>query len=105
RGNNSDWLLPNRIYEASWAGCPSIAFAATETGRRVEGDDLGWVIDRPDPGALIDLLDRLSAAEIAAKGRALLRRPAADFVQDPGDIADVIAALCPQRGGRRHETP
>ena len=35
RGANSDWLLPNRIYEASWFGCPSVAVADTETGRRV----------------------------------------------------------------------
>jgi hypothetical protein len=35
-GANSDWLLPNRIYEASYFGCPSIALAP---GRRPGG---GW---------------------------------------------------------------
>ena len=44
QGGNSDWLLPNRIYEASWFGCPSIAVAGTETGRRVQADGLGPVI-------------------------------------------------------------
>jgi succinoglycan biosynthesis protein ExoL len=38
-GANSDWLLPNRIYEASYFGCPSIAVAGTETARRISADD------------------------------------------------------------------
>ncbi|MEL7125841.1 MAG: glycosyltransferase [Pseudomonadota bacterium] len=92
-GNNSDWLLPNRIYEASWAGCPSIAVATTETGRRVSDDALGWVVDTPTPAALLDLLGGLDRAEIAARGQALLDRPAQDFVQSADDLTDVIAQV------------
>lgn len=92
-GNNSDWLLPNRIYEASWAGCPNVAVAGTETGRRVASDNLGWVIDHPDADDLVALLDRLSRDEIAARGQALLDRPARDFVQSADDLADVIAQV------------
>lgn len=90
RGSNSDWLLPNRIYEASWAGCPSLAVADTETGRRVAGDGLGWVVDRPDPDALGALIEGLTPGAIATRGRDLLARPETDFVQTPGDIARVI---------------
>ncbi|MGB3406284.1 MAG: glycosyl transferase [Jannaschia sp.] len=93
RGQNSDWLLPNRIYEASWAGCPSIALAETETGRRVSADALGWVVDTIDPAALETLLQSLTRGEIARMGRALLERPASDFVQTPQDIEDVIASV------------
>jgi hypothetical protein len=87
---NSDWLLPNRIYEASWAGCPSLALKDTETGRRVAADGLGWVIETPDAAALVALLERLTPAEIAARGQALRDRPAADFVQAPEEIQAVI---------------
>lgn len=98
QGNNSDWLLPNRIYEASWAGCPSIAVAGTETGRRVANDALGWVIDAPEPTALVSLLQRLTRREIQERGQALLNRPAEDFVQSGGDIDSVISRVR-QEGG------
>jgi succinoglycan biosynthesis protein ExoL len=49
-GANSDWLLPNRIYEASYFGCPSIALEGTETGRRVAADGLGFTVRGADGG-------------------------------------------------------
>ena len=99
RGNNSDWLLPNRIYEASWAGCPSIALADTETGRRIEADDLGWVIPSGDGRALAELLSTLSPSAIQAKGQALLDRPETDFVQSYEEIETVVRQLCSQKKG------
>lgn len=92
-GNNSDWLLPNRIYEASWAGCPSIAVAGTETGRRVAEDGLGWAIESPDPQALVNLLRSLDRDAINARTQILLNRPAQDFVQEPQDVEHVIARV------------
>lgn len=89
-GTNSDWLLPNRIYEASWAGCPSLAVAGTETGRRVAGDGLGWVIDRAEPALLCALIASLTPQQITDRGQSLLDRPAADFVQSGADIQGVI---------------
>ncbi|WGH78923.1 glycosyltransferase family protein [Jannaschia ovalis] len=90
RGANSDWLLPNRIYEASWAGCPSLALAGTETGRRVAADGLGWAIDRPDPALLEARLRSLPREAIRARGQALLDRADGDFVQDPSEIGAAI---------------
>ncbi|MEL7012488.1 MAG: glycosyltransferase [Pseudomonadota bacterium] len=97
-GSNSDWLLPNRIYEASWAGCPSLAVARTETGARVVKDALGWVIDRPDPDHLADLLNRLERKEIEARGQALLDRPVENFVQSPHDLSAVIDRVTLEAG-------
>ncbi|MDO5528821.1 MAG: glycosyltransferase [Paracoccus sp. (in: a-proteobacteria)] len=90
-GANSEWLLPNRIYEASWCGCPQIALGRTETGRRIAQDGLGWVLDAPTPGALETLLRGLSRSQIAARADALLARPAADFVQSPDDLRVMLA--------------
>ncbi|WP_251363959.1 glycosyltransferase [Epibacterium ulvae] len=97
RGNNSDWLLPNRIYEASWAGCPSIAVAQTETGRRIDDDGLGWTIAEPTAAALSDLIAQVMPEQVTVKGQALLDRPDTDFVQSYGEIQDVIDAVCPQK--------
>lgn len=93
RGENSDWLLPNRIYEASWAGCPSIAVTGTETGRRVVEDGLGWAIGTADAAALQTLLESLSPSEITARGQALLDRPATDFIQSPDDLSTALDPL------------
>lgn len=92
-GNNSDWLLPNRIYEASWAGCPSIALAQTETGRRITQDNLGWVFDVANTDSLAALLRRISPEDIDRRGRDLLSRPDGDFVQMPEDISGVLQAV------------
>ena len=64
RGANSDWLLPNRIYEASWFGCPSIAVADTQTGRKIQEDGLGYVIGAPNAIELEELLLELNANKI-----------------------------------------
>lgn len=44
-GANSDWLLPNRLYEAGAHGVPLIARCGTEAGRVVEAWGCGLSID------------------------------------------------------------
>ncbi|MFD2740011.1 glycosyltransferase [Sulfitobacter aestuarii] len=90
-GTNSTWLLPNRIYEASYFGCPSIAVDGTDTGARVM-QGIGWTISRPDADELIDLLRRLEASELTEKRREILSRPDAEFRQSHDEI---LAALEP----------
>ncbi|MEM7717655.1 MAG: glycosyltransferase [Pseudomonadota bacterium] len=92
RGGNSDWLLPNRIYEASWYGCPSIAVAGTQTGHRVESDGLGPVIPTATAQDLQSCLKNLTRADCLAF---------ADHILGMNDEAfrltneDVKAALTP----------
>ncbi len=88
-GTNSTWLLPNRIYEAGYYGCPSVAVAGTETGRRV-GGGLGWTIPEPSADDLCALLSRLDAEDIAAQRRMLLSRPDADFRQTCAEIRSAV---------------
>ena len=88
-GTNSTWLLPNRIYEAGYHGCPSVAVADTETGRRV-ADGLGWTIASPAADDLCALLTRLDAAQIAAQRRDLLTRPETQFRQSCAEIRAAI---------------
>lgn len=103
-GGNSDWLLPNRIYEASWAGCPSIAVADTETGRRIDSDALGWTLPAPRAADLTALVTRLSREEIAARGQDLLSRPDTDFVQSPAELTAVIDEMATLARSRRGKT-
>jgi succinoglycan biosynthesis protein ExoL len=95
RGDNSDWLLPNRIYEASWFGCPSIAVVDTETGRKVATDKLGFTVDEPSAEALVALLKSLDHDAIADASQALLDTQNIDFVLRPQDVQDALdPVLC-----------
>lgn len=101
RGTNSDWLLPNRIYEASWCGCPSVALSGTQTGQRILRDGLGLTIDAPDPRQLADMLGRVSIRQLADLRAGLLARPEADFVQAPTDVLPFLEpALVPAKALR-----
>ena len=96
RGANSDWLLPNRIYEASWFGCPSIAVADTETGRRVKADGLGIAIPAPSADDLAQALRALSCQDIEALSAAILAKPDEDFRLRPDDIDAALRPVLPR---------
>lgn len=93
RGGNSDWLLPNRLYEAGWAGCPSLALTETETGMRIEDRGLGWTLSRADPATLAAWLERMPRAAITARRAALLARPEAEFVQSGEELRAPLGRL------------
>ncbi|MGB3315420.1 MAG: glycosyltransferase [Albidovulum sp.] len=93
RGANSDWLLPNRIYEASWFGCPSVAVADTETGRRVVKDGLGFVIERADTAALAHLLNSLDRSHIREVSQAVLDMDNRVFRLTSDDVAQAFATV------------
>ncbi|PJI91460.1 succinoglycan biosynthesis protein ExoL [Yoonia maricola] len=96
RGANSDWLLPNRIYEASWFGCPSIAVGDTETGRKVAADGLGFTIDTPSVSALNALIAGLNSETIMTVGNRLLATDDTTFMLRPTDIEEALDQVLPQ---------
>ena len=46
-GLNSQWLLPNRLYEGGWYACPPIAPSASQTGQWIKERQSGFVLDEP----------------------------------------------------------
>lgn len=96
RGANSDWLLPNRIYEASWFGCPSIAVGDTETGRRVRDDDLGIVLEEASATALTESLAKVKRTELATMSRGILAQSDDKFRLRPDDIATALSPVLDQ---------
>ncbi|QQA41930.1 glycosyltransferase family 4 protein [Pelagovum pacificum] len=81
RGGNSDLLLPNRVYEAGWHGCPLIAVSGTETARRISATGQGWSIDDASPDALLTLIDSLTADRLHACRRHVLSLPSRLFAE------------------------
>ncbi|HWK65885.1 MAG TPA: glycosyl transferase family 1 [Rhizobiaceae bacterium] len=60
-GQNSQWLLPNRIYEGCRYGVVPIAMRGTETGNFVERRGCGLLLAEPSVAALSTLFGSLDA--------------------------------------------
>lgn len=76
---NSAWLLPNRIYEGGCFGVPAIAGQSTETGRWIEGKDLGWTFAEPLEESLAEFFGSLEISEWEAVKRRCAARPRSEF--------------------------
>jgi len=103
RGTNSDWLLPNRIYEAGWFLCPPIAVDGSETARRVAASG-GFTIAGPAAPALIALIDRLDDAALAAARVRLAALPDTALRQT-GDEVQAVVDLALGAGPRPAPAP
>lgn len=58
-GLNSEWLLPNRLYEGSLHGAIPIALKSTETGRFLDRRGLGLTLDAASPNSLADQFEAM----------------------------------------------
>ena len=65
-GANSDWLLPNRLYESGLVGVPQIGLAGTEVENALRSLGIGLVLQGADADAAQRLLGDLTRADIAA---------------------------------------
>lgn len=103
QGANSDWLLPNRLYEGCYFGAPALAARGTETGRRVEELGIGWTLAEPVDERVIGLLDRLDEAGYLRVRTHLLGLPPGLF-HDEGEMAELCGRLLSRaRGAERVE--
>lgn len=92
-GLNSDWLLPNRLYEGGLYGAVPIALASTETGRFVSGRGIGVTLDKADPETLATLFSGMTDAryqELAAAVGAIDR---SQWVTSPADCRALVQRL------------
>jgi hypothetical protein len=91
-GQNSDWLLPNRIYEGGAAGAVAIASRTVETGRWLERNGLGLLLD--DPAAQIEqALDAMTPQAFAQLASAVDAAPGSLFEAGPQACRDLVASL------------
>jgi succinoglycan biosynthesis protein ExoL len=91
-GLNSDWLLPNRLYEGGLMGALAIARRDTATSRKVERDDLGWTFAEPLEQEVADFIAHLDAAAYEHKRRRLAGMARSQFV-DLTDTRDLVRGL------------
>lgn len=86
-GANSDWLLPNRLYEGALYGAVALGRRGTATGRMIEANGLGWTLSDPLEGSVHDLLSSLTSDSYARARQAVEAKDRSMFVDETDTMA------------------
>jgi succinoglycan biosynthesis protein ExoL len=106
-GLNSDWLLPNRLYEGGLHGAVPVGLAGTEVALRLAELGIGLVLPRLETGELTRLMDGLDPARLAQLAAAVRVPPHDTWVAGTAEAAEFVRVLArtaadarPVAGGR-----
>ncbi len=90
---NSDWLLPNRLYEGSVFGCVPLAMRSVETGRWLARHGCGILLDEPLHRSLVEFFRGLDAAAYGRARGQIGQIPLADLIAERDACAEFAAVL------------
>jgi succinoglycan biosynthesis protein ExoL len=91
-GTNSDWLLPNRIYEGGRFGAVPLALSGVETGRWLATRGVGLLMDDPE-AELEGLLETMTPARYRTLESAAAAVPAETFAAGLEDCRELVRRL------------
>jgi succinoglycan biosynthesis protein ExoL len=92
-GQNSEWLLPNRLYEGCRFGAVPISMASTETGRFLKHQDIGVLLSEATPEGLEAMLCKMDPDRFRGlKSRVMARNPRT-WSYDRGDCMAFVDKL------------
>ncbi|AYD02477.1 glycosyltransferase [Neorhizobium sp. NCHU2750] len=92
-GLNSEWLLPNRLYEGGLYGAVPIALKSTETGRFLARRDIGLTIDKATPDALEALFNEMTIDRYSQQFSRIAAVERSQWVTGPADCRALVAKL------------
>jgi succinoglycan biosynthesis protein ExoL len=92
-GQNSKWLLPNRLYEGCLHGAIPIALAGTETARFLSEHGLGLRLGDTDVTTMMASLGALSDTRIAALAQEVADQDPRRFALDEAECVALVARL------------
>ena len=92
-GLNSEWLLPNRLYEGGLHGAVPIALSRTETGRFVAKRDIGILLDNATPSDLETLFSGMTDALYLDRFTRLAAVDRSQWVTDADDCRALVDRL------------
>ena len=92
-GLNSEWLLPNRLYEGGRHGVVPIARAGTETGRFLNDRGIGMVLDDCSVDELVRLFAEPVGQRFVAHRARLDEIDGATWTATRSDCEDLVARL------------
>lgn len=98
-GQNSQWLLPNRIYEGCLNGAVPIALEGTETARFLTDRGVGIILPDTEPETLRTVLETLDQQSLRHHALAVSAIPEADLRVDKEECRKLVERL--SRLGRR----
>lgn len=93
-GQNSDWLLPNRLYEGCLNGAVPVVLEGTEVARRTAAWGCGVTVAAPDPEAVAAALSALDLAGLARRRAAVAAIPRGALEMDEAECRRLTAAIC-----------
>jgi succinoglycan biosynthesis protein ExoL len=92
-GQNSDWLLPNRLYEGCLHGAVPLALAGTEVARRLAEMRIGLVLPQLEHAELALLMGALDPGRLAQLAAAVRVLPDEAWVATKADAVELVRAL------------
>lgn len=92
-GGNSDWLLPNRLYEAGLFGAVPIALAEVATGAWLARRDVGVLLHGKSAVALREFFLQVDRAVYTDLVRALAKCPETDFIYTVADCEYLVRRI------------
>lgn len=97
-GQNSKWLLPNRVYEGCLHGAVPVALEGTETATFLGANGIGIVLPDTAPETLVEALGSLGAEALRGLAQAVAARPASSFAADIHDARILVGRLAEVAG-------
>ena len=105
-GQNSSWLLPNRLYEGCRFGAVPIAVAGTETARFLDRHGIGVTLPgQPRVEDLLRALDELDGNSVAAMREGILQQNPAKWTCDRSDCRSLVEGLARIASGSQRPAP
>ena len=92
-GQNSSWLLPNRLYEGGAYASVPIAEKSVETGRFLDRLTIGVILADPIDGALAEFFAALTPDRYRALEHASAAVPIETWIYDRSDCEALVAYL------------
>ncbi len=92
-GQNSEWLLPNRLYEGCRFGAVPISMGDTETGRFLDQQDIGVLLPQATPEALLAALGRMDEDRFRKLRANVLARNPRTWSYDRSDCRALVEKL------------
>ena len=91
-GHNSDWLLPNRLYEGGYYATPAVAPVGTETGDWIERHACGFTIAEPLADTLPAMIGNVMKSDAALETcrNRLLAMTNEVFIEPKGFFSEVL---------------
>ncbi|WP_420391623.1 glycosyl transferase family 1 [Acuticoccus sp.] len=99
-GGNSEWLLPNRLYEAGAYRAVPLARRGTQTARALEAWGFGMVFGDDLQEELVRTFSTLHEARYRAEGDRVATIPRTTFVATDADCRALVERLATAGGGQ-----